>query len=106
MRYSAGSGFTVSVLHTHPGGVPSPCARGQRRSGKSAEGTGNTAAFLAAALTHLIRNPKDGRTPGSCRVLVLAPTRELAIQIHGDAEVLRAILRINSSRRLWRHGIR
>ena len=61
---------------------------GKDVAGKAQTGTGKTAAFLAAALTHLIRNPKDGRTPGSCRVLVLAPTRELAIQIHGDAEVL------------------
>ena len=61
---------------------------GKDVAGKAQTGTGKTAAFLAAALTHLIRNPKDGRTPGSCRVLVLAPTRELAIQIHGDAEGL------------------
>jgi len=61
---------------------------GKDVAGKAQTGTGKTAAFLAAALTHLIRNPKAGRTPGSCRVLVLAPTRELAIQINGDAEVL------------------
>lgn len=61
---------------------------GKDVAGKAQTGTGKTAAFLAAALTHLNRNPKNGRTPGSCRVLVLAPTRELAIQIHNDAEVL------------------
>ena len=61
---------------------------GKDVAGKAQTGTGKTAAFLAAAFTHLIRNPKPGRTPGSCRVLVLAPTRELAIQINGDAEVL------------------
>lgn len=61
---------------------------GKDVTGKAQTGTGKTAAFLAAALTHLIRDPKDGRTPGSCRVLVIAPTRELAIQIHDDAEAL------------------
>lgn len=61
---------------------------GKDVAGKAQTGTGKTAAFLAAAFTHLIRNPKPGRAPGSCRVLVLAPTRELAIQINGDAEVL------------------
>ncbi|HPD60874.1 MAG TPA: DEAD/DEAH box helicase, partial [Thermodesulfobacteriota bacterium] len=61
---------------------------GKDIAGKAQTGTGKTAAFIAAALTHLIRNTKDGRKPGSCRVLVLAPTRELAIQIHKDAEAL------------------
>jgi ATP-dependent RNA helicase RhlB len=65
-----------------------PALAGKDVAGKAQTGTGKTAAFLAAAFTHLIRNPKDGRTPGSCRVLVLAPTRELAIQINDDAEVL------------------
>ncbi|MBN2468248.1 MAG: DEAD/DEAH box helicase [Deltaproteobacteria bacterium] len=61
---------------------------GKDVTGKAQTGTGKTAAFLTAALTHLIRHPKSRRTPGSCRVLVLAPTRELAIQIHKDAEAL------------------
>ncbi len=61
---------------------------GKDVAGKAQTGTGKTAAFLAAAFTHLIRNPKPERAPGSCRVLVLAPTRELAIQINGDAEIL------------------
>lgn len=61
---------------------------GKDVTGKAQTGTGKTAAFLTAALNYLIRNPKKDRKPGSCRVLVLAPTRELAIQIHKDAEAL------------------
>lgn len=61
---------------------------GRDVTGKAQTGTGKTAAFVTAALTHLLRHPKETRKPGSCRVLVLAPTRELAIQIHKDAEDL------------------
>ncbi len=61
---------------------------GKDVTGKAQTGTGKTAAFLTAALTHLVRHPKEERRKGSCRVLVLAPTRELAIQIHKDAEAL------------------
>jgi ATP-dependent RNA helicase RhlE len=43
-------------------------------------GTGKTAAFALPILEHLSQNPKR-RTPKSPRVLVIAPTRELAIQI-------------------------
>lgn len=43
-------------------------------------GTGKTAAFALPALDFMHRNPKTVR-PGTCRMLVLAPTRELAAQI-------------------------
>lgn len=43
-------------------------------------GTGKTAAFALPTLDFLSRNPKDLSKRG-CRVLVLAPTRELATQI-------------------------
>jgi ATP-dependent RNA helicase RhlB len=61
---------------------------GKDVTGRAQTGTGKTAAFLTATLTHLVRHPLKGRKPGSCRVLVLAPTRELAIQIHKDAEAV------------------
>lgn len=61
---------------------------GKDVTGRAQTGTGKTAAFLTSALTFLLRNPKEGRKPGSCRVLVLAPTRELAVQINKDAEEL------------------
>ncbi|WP_044408704.1 DEAD/DEAH box helicase [Thiomicrospira microaerophila] len=44
----------------------------------AATGTGKTAAFVLPALQHLIDNPSQTRSP---RILMLAPTRELAMQI-------------------------
>ncbi len=61
---------------------------GRDIAGKAQTGTGKTAAFLLAIFTRLLNEPKSERTPGSCRALVLAPTRELAIQIHKDAEAI------------------
>ena len=62
---------------------------GQDVAGQAQTGTGKTAAFLLAIFNHLLKNPKpESATPTSIRSLVLAPTRELAIQIHRDAEVL------------------
>ena len=69
---------------------------GRDVTGRAQTGTGKTAAFLASSLTYLLRHPKENRTPGSCRVLVLAPTRELAIQIYKDAEVLGKYCGVNN----------
>ncbi|MEI6634722.1 MAG: DEAD/DEAH box helicase [Chlamydiota bacterium] len=69
---------------------------GRDVTGRAQTGTGKTAAFLASALTYMLRHPKENRTPGSCRVLVLAPTRELAIQIYKDAEVLGKYCGVNN----------
>ncbi|RUO24419.1 ATP-dependent RNA helicase SrmB [Aliidiomarina minuta] len=49
----------------------------------SPTGTGKTLAYLLPAFQHLLDFPR--REPGSARVLVLAPTRELAEQIHLQA---------------------
>ena len=58
-------------------------------AGQAQTGTGKTAAFLVALFTHLLRYPASpGRQVTSPRALILAPTRELAIQIHHDAEIL------------------
>lgn len=46
----------------------------------AATGTGKTAAFVLPVLQHLLDEPK--RTSRHPRVLILAPTRELAFQIH------------------------
>lgn len=68
--------------------LPSSLA-GQDIAGKAQTGTGKTASFLIAAINHMLENPiTSHRRPGSCRVIILAPTRELAIQIHKDAEAL------------------
>lgn len=57
--------------------------------GKAQTGTGKTAAFLINIITDLINHPVDGeRFLGEARSLILAPTRELAIQIGADAAVL------------------
>ncbi|TAK10021.1 MAG: DEAD/DEAH box helicase, partial [Candidatus Manganitrophaceae bacterium] len=45
--------------------------------GAAQTGTGKTAAFLLPVLQRLILSPSKGKT----RVLVLAPTRELAVQV-------------------------
>ena len=57
-------------------------------AGKAQTGTGKTAAFLISIFTYLLNNPLESRLPGFCRALIIAPTRELAIQIHKDAEAL------------------
>jgi ATP-dependent RNA helicase RhlB len=60
-------------------------------AGQAHTGTGKTAAFLLAIFQRLLANPSvDLRVKGSVRAVVLAPTRELAIQIHRDAQTLGA----------------
>jgi ATP-dependent RNA helicase RhlB len=58
-------------------------------AGQAQTGTGKTAAFLLALFNHLLKtdDPRSGQG-SQPRALVLAPTRELAIQIHKDAEEL------------------
>ncbi len=61
--------------------------QGNDVAGQAQTGTGKTAAFLLVIFQRLLRNAPD--TPGKHpRTLVLAPTRELAIQIHKDAVLL------------------
>ncbi len=63
--------------------------KGQDVAGQAQTGTGKTAAFLIATFNHLLVNPApEGRKPTQARALILAPTRELAIQIHRDAMIL------------------
>ena len=57
-------------------------------AGQAQTGTGKTAAFLIAAYERLINNPVEFEGPHQPRVFALAPTRELAVQIANDAEVL------------------
>ena len=62
---------------------------GKNVAGKAQTGTGKTAAFLIAVLTRYLRTPeKRNLKPGCPRALILAPTRELVIQICKDAEAL------------------
>src|SRR6188768_1548462 len=58
-------------------------------AGQAQTGTGKTVAFLVALYARLIREPiPASRNLNAPRALIVAPTRELAVQIHGDAEVL------------------
>jgi ATP-dependent RNA helicase RhlE len=59
--------------------IPPLLAR-RDRLGTAQTGTGKTAAFALPILHHLAATPRRTR-PGRFRVLVLTPTRELAIQI-------------------------
>lgn len=57
--------------------------------GQAQTGTGKTAAFLISVIHQLLTKPKLYDKPGvHPRALILAPTRELAIQIHKEAEAL------------------
>lgn len=62
---------------------------GRDVAGQAQTGTGKTAAFLVALYQRLLTHPEPAnRGPASIRALVLAPTRELAVQIHHDAATL------------------
>jgi len=58
-------------------------------AGQAQTGTGKTAAFLVAMYANLLRKePSADRTVNAPRAIIIAPTRELAVQIHHDAEIL------------------
>jgi ATP-dependent RNA helicase RhlB len=62
---------------------------GRDVAGQAQTGTGKTAAFLVALFSHLLKRPAAPTRPGNAvRALILAPTRELAVQIHKDAQAL------------------
>ncbi len=59
---------------------------GRDVAGQAQTGTGKTLAFLVALINRLLTRPALAeRKPEDPRALILAPTRELAIQIHKDA---------------------
>jgi ATP-dependent RNA helicase RhlB len=63
--------------------------QGKDIAGQAQTGTGKTAAFLVSLFQTLLTRalpPGAGRHP--VRALIVAPTRELAVQIHKDAELL------------------
>ncbi len=58
-------------------------------AGQAQTGTGKTAAFLIATFHRLLNSePLPKRRPCDPRAVMLAPTRELAVQINKDAEIL------------------
>lgn len=60
---------------------------GKDATGQAQTGTGKTATFLLATLNHLMTVPVEEGKKGPYAI-VMAPTRELAVQIHADAEML------------------
>lgn len=65
--------------------------KGRDAFGRAQTGTGKTAAFLITVLTRMLSNPLKGkRPPGTPRVLIIAPTRELVLQIADEAHLLSA----------------
>ncbi|ABX85005.1 ATP-dependent RNA helicase rhlB [Yersinia pestis PY-47] len=62
---------------------------GRDVAGQAQTGTGKTLAFLASTFHYLLSHPaEEGRQTNQPRALIMAPTRELAVQIHSDAESL------------------
>ena len=57
-------------------------------TGRAQTGTGKTIAFLLTFLNDLLSNPVEDRYIAEPRALIIAPTRELAIQIAADANML------------------
>ncbi|MGH7335277.1 MAG: DEAD/DEAH box helicase [Candidatus Rokuibacteriota bacterium] len=65
--------------------------KGKDVAGQSQTGTGKTAAFLIAGFTRLLHAPPPAAGPGTApRMLVIAPTRELVVQIEADSRALGA----------------
>jgi ATP-dependent RNA helicase RhlB len=64
-----------------------PALAGKDVAGQAQTGTGKTAAFLLVIFQRLLTHKPKGEG-GQPRSLVLAPTRELALQIHKDALLL------------------
>jgi ATP-dependent RNA helicase RhlB len=60
---------------------------GKDVAGQAQTGTGKTAAFLVSLFTRLLRQAKTGDEHHP-RALILAPTRELVVQIEKDAQEL------------------
>ncbi len=70
-------------------GILAHTLSGTDATGRAQTGTGKTAAFLITILTHLGNKPAPKpRKKGAPRALILAPTRELVLQIEKDAKSL------------------
>jgi len=61
--------------------------RGKDIAAQAQTGTGKTAAFLITVFSRMLSTPSPGRG-SSPRVLIIAPTRELVVQIDAEAKLL------------------
>ncbi len=61
--------------------------QGKDIAAQAQTGTGKTAAFLIAIFSRMLSMPPPGRGP-SPRALIIAPTRELVVQIDAEAKLL------------------
>jgi ATP-dependent RNA helicase RhlB len=62
-----------------------PLLAGNDVAGQAQTGTGKTIAFLVATYHKLLAQSPEHNDP---RAIIMAPTRELAVQIHNDAKLL------------------
>ena len=86
MRGIAAAGFTTCTPIQEK---TLPIAlEGKDVAGQAQTGTGKTAAYLIVAFTRLLEKPRKEPRRGSPRTLIVSPTRELAVQIERDAELL------------------
>ena len=65
-----------------------PALQGRDILGQAQTGTGKSAAFLTAVINRLLTEPVEERFASEPRALIVAPTRELVMQIGKDAEGL------------------
>ena len=70
--------------------------KGEDVTAQAQTGTGKTAAFLITIFNHILKNPLEKkRYNGTPRALILAPTRELVLQIEKDARNLSKYINIS-----------
>ena len=65
--------------------------------GRGRTGSGKTLAFVLPVLLRLAASPRPATVPGRPRALILAPTRELATQIHDTLVPLAAVTGLRST---------
>ncbi|HVN49399.1 MAG TPA: DEAD/DEAH box helicase [Bacteroidota bacterium] len=66
---------------------------GEDVTAQAQTGTGKTAAYLITIFSHVLKHPlEEKRAKGTPRALILAPTRELVMQIERDAHNLGAYI--------------
>ena len=69
---------------------------GRDAYGRAQTGTGKTAAFLITGMARMLKNPiTTKRPPGTPRMLVVAPTRELVLQITAEAKEVAKYTRLS-----------